>query len=122
MRKETYDLMLIDEANSALDARGKHYLLRIRLRLPRVKCSRNPVLSPFSGQRELFRGLVQQPGHGTIIFVTHRLEALQWADKVVVIEDGQIAAVGTPQETSAEVCRVFDLSKDDKYGYVRYLS
>jgi len=90
MRKETYDLMLIDEANSALDARG---------------------------QRELFRGLVQQPGHGTIVFVTHRLEALQWADKVVVIEDGQITAFGTPQETSAEVCRVFDLSKDDKYGY-----
>jgi hypothetical protein len=26
MRKETYDLMLIDEANSALDARGKSSL------------------------------------------------------------------------------------------------
>ena len=69
------------------------------------------------GQRGLFQGLVEQPDHGTIIFVTHRLEALQWADKVVVIEDGQITAFGTPQETSAEVCKVFDLSKDDKYGY-----
>lgn len=65
------------------------------------------------GQRELFRGLVDQPSHGTIIYVTHRLDALQWADKVAIIEEGHITAFGTPKETEQDVRRVFDLSKDD---------
>ena len=67
----------------------------------------------YTGQRELFRGLVEEPNHGTIIFVTHRLEALQWADKVAVLEEGLITAFGTPLETQEDVRRVFELSKDD---------
>jgi len=85
MRADTYDLMLVDEANSALDLRG---------------------------QRELFQGLVDRPNHGTIVFVTHRLDALQWADKVAVVEDGRISAFGTREETAPDIRRVFGL-KDD---------
>lgn len=85
MRANSYDLMLVDEANSALDMRG---------------------------QRELFQNLVEQPNHGTIVYVTHRLEALQWADKVALMEDGQITAFGTRDETSADIRRVFGLKED----------
>jgi len=85
MRANSYDLMLVDEANSALDLRG---------------------------QRELFQSLVEQPNHGTIVYVTHRLEALQWADKVALMEDGQITAFGTRDETSADIRRVFGLKED----------
>jgi ABC-type protease/lipase transport system fused ATPase/permease subunit len=76
--------MLIDEANSALDMKG---------------------------QRELFEGLCNDPSHGTIIFVTHRLEALEWADKVAVLENGRITAFGTVTETRADVCRIFDITE-----------
>ncbi|KAF8313494.1 P-loop containing nucleoside triphosphate hydrolase protein [Clavulina sp. PMI_390] len=85
MRKNSYDLMLIDEANSALDQKG---------------------------QRELFENLCKQPNHGTIIFVTHRLEALQWADKVAVVEDGRVTAFGTPSQTKQHVSRIFELDPE----------
>lgn len=65
-----------------------------------------------AGQRDLFQSLVNDPSHGTIIFVTHRLEALRWADKVAVLEEGRITAFGTPDETQAEISRVFGLEDD----------
>jgi len=85
MRADSYDLMLVDEANSALDLRG---------------------------QRELFQNLVRQPNHGTIIYVTHRLEALRWADKIALMEDGRITAFGSRDETRADIRRVFGLKED----------
>lgn len=99
--------MLIDEANSALDARGTSFP-------PGIPRSRDSLADYAAlGQRELFRGLVEEPDHGTIVFVTHRLEALQWADKVAVLEDGLVTAFGTPLEIQGDVRRVFELSKDD---------
>ncbi|KAF8342027.1 P-loop containing nucleoside triphosphate hydrolase protein, partial [Cantharellus anzutake] len=86
MRANTCDMMLIDEANSALDV---------------------------CGQRQLFQGLTKRPGHGTIIFVTHRLDALQWADKVAVMENGTITAFGTSSQVISDIRRVFELQDDD---------
>ncbi len=86
MRVNTYDLMLIDEANSALD---------------------------LCGQRQLFQGLTERPGHGTIVFVTHRLDALQWADKVAVMENGTITAFGPVPHVISDIRRVFELDNDD---------
>lgn len=84
MRKDSYDLMLVDEANSALDQRGQH---------------------------ELFENLVKDPDHGTIIFITHRLEALQWADRVAIMENGRISAIGTREDMAPNIRRVFEVEK-----------
>lgn len=85
MRSQTCDLMIVDEANSALDIKG---------------------------QREFFKRLVNRPDHGTIVYVTHRLESLHWADKVAVVENGRIIAFGTPAETATAINSAFGVRED----------
>lgn len=64
-------LLILDEATSALDQATEHLFWK-RLR--------------------------ENIGDMTVIFITHRLANIQHADKVVVMRDGQIEAVGPPPE------------------------
>jgi ABC-type multidrug transport system fused ATPase/permease subunit len=65
------EVLVLDEATSALDA-GTERLLWKRLR--------------------------ENLGEMTVIFITHRLSNLQFADKVVVMNDGRAETVGEPSE------------------------
>lgn len=67
------DLLLLDEATSAIDARTEESLIRYLV----SRCHRN-------GQ--------------TLLFVTHRLQWLQYFDEVWLIENAQLALRGTHSE------------------------
>jgi ABC-type multidrug transport system fused ATPase/permease subunit len=75
MRADTADLFLVDEGNSQLDSKA---------------------------QNDFFRELVAREDRGTIIFVTHRLDAVKWADKVALVEGGTITEFGRPEELLAK--------------------
>lgn len=45
--------------------------------------------------------MVDADGTVTAVWVTHRLEELEYADAVSVMEDGRIKVTGTPQEARA---------------------
>jgi energy-coupling factor transport system ATP-binding protein len=68
------------------------------------------LLDPES-QRELIdqvRDLVDQEGL-TVLWVTHRLEELEWADGAVILDQGQIKAQGSPTQIRRELERLFGL-------------
>ena len=53
------------------------------------------------GQRSVLdavRAVVDGPRRVTALWVTHRLEELQWADSASFIEGGQVRLTGSPQE------------------------
>jgi ABC-type protease/lipase transport system fused ATPase/permease subunit len=50
------------------------------------------------GNEALGATLAQLKGKATVVMVTHRLEALAQADKMIVIEDGRSTAFGTPAD------------------------
>ena len=64
-------IVILDEATSAVDPESKRLIQQ--------------ALAEFCARR-------------TTLVVTHRLETLQWVDRVVVLEGGRIEAVGTPEE------------------------
>ncbi len=64
-------IVILDEATSAVDPESKRLIQQ--------------ALAEFCAGR-------------TTLVVTHRLETLQWVDRVVVLEGGRIEAVGTPEE------------------------
>ncbi|MGF1575304.1 MAG: energy-coupling factor ABC transporter ATP-binding protein [Cyanophyceae cyanobacterium] len=68
------------------------------------------LLDPES-QQELIdqvRDLVDQEGL-TVLWVTHRLEELGWADGAVILDQGQIKAQGSPTQIRRELGRLFGL-------------
>lgn len=67
-------ILLLDEPTSALDAGSEQQVL--------------------AGLQEHVRGK-------TVVLITHRAEALQLAERVVLLADGEIAELGTPQEAFA---------------------
>lgn len=73
-------LLLLDEATSALDANAEAALLTT---LQRIRTGPGPVPR-------------------TIIFVTHRLPAVQHADHIFVLDQGQLLAQGTHPELLAQ--------------------
>ncbi|MEN9270938.1 MAG: ATP-binding cassette domain-containing protein, partial [Thermostichales cyanobacterium HHBFW_bins_127] len=50
------------------------------------------------------RRLVDEQGI-TVLWITHRLEELPWADQVVILEQGQITAQGSPQALAQRLTR-----------------
>ncbi len=64
-------IFLLDEATSQIDLQSEHYI--------------HQALKKFVGGR-------------TTIMVTHRLSAIQLADRVVVMQDGQVQFVGTHED------------------------
>ncbi|KAG8898469.1 hypothetical protein FRB99_007421 [Tulasnella sp. 403] len=67
------DLLVLDEASSQLDAHAQHALF-------------TRLLSP------------SNRGKRTIVFITHRLSTVRWADKVAFFDDGKVSEFGTHEE------------------------
>lgn len=61
-------IMLLDESTSALDA---------------------------PAERQIFLNLAKSFRDQTIVFITHRLSAVKWADRIVVLDQGRIREQGT---------------------------
>jgi ATP-binding cassette subfamily C protein len=83
-------LLVMDEATSALDAES---------------------------EAEIQRALDSMRGKVTVVLIAHRLNTIQHADKVILIEDGQVRDSGTFKELIARnrsVERVVDLMKVEK--------
>jgi ATP-binding cassette subfamily C protein len=83
-------LLVMDEATSALDAES---------------------------ESEIQKALDSMRGRVTVVLIAHRLNTIQHADKVILIEDGQVRDSGTFKELIARnrsVERVVDLMKVEK--------
>ena len=68
------DLLVLDEPTSALDG---------------------------DSEAAIQRTLEELKGHVTMVVVAHRLSTLSICDRLVVFQDGRVAAVGTPEELMA---------------------
>ncbi|KAG8966529.1 hypothetical protein FRC03_011759 [Tulasnella sp. 419] len=73
MRPEA-DLVVLDEASSQLDAHA---------------------------QNGVFGNVVKERGSRTILFITHRLSTVKWADKVAFFDKGTITEFGSHEELMA---------------------
>jgi ATP-binding cassette subfamily C protein len=83
-------LLVMDEATSALDAES---------------------------EAEIQKALDAMRGKVTVVLIAHRLNTIQHADKVILVEDGQVRDSGTFKELIARnpsVERVVDLMKVEK--------
>jgi ATP-binding cassette subfamily C protein len=83
-------LLVMDEATSALDAES---------------------------EAEIQKALDAMRGRVTVVLIAHRLNTIQHADKVILVEDGQVKDSGTFKELIARnpsVGRVVDLMKVEK--------
>jgi ATP-binding cassette, subfamily B, bacterial PglK len=83
-------LLVMDEATSALDAES---------------------------EAEIQKALDEMRGKVTVVLIAHRLNTIQHADKVILIEEGQVRDSGTFKELVARnpsVERVVDLMRVDK--------
>jgi ATP-binding cassette, subfamily B, bacterial PglK len=83
-------LLVMDEATSALDAES---------------------------EAEIQKALDEMRGKVTVVLIAHRLNTIQHADKVILIEEGQVKDSGTFKEIVARnpsVERVVDLMRVDK--------
>jgi ABC-type bacteriocin/lantibiotic exporter with double-glycine peptidase domain len=49
-------------------------------------------------ERAIFENLCQQFSRQTIIFISHRISALRWVDRIIVLEQGRITEQGTHEE------------------------
>lgn len=67
-------LLLLDESTSALDA---------------------------PSERRIFEGLAHYFTNQTILFISHRISALKWVDRIVVLNDGIVEDQGTHEELIA---------------------
>jgi ATP-binding cassette subfamily C protein len=84
-------LLVMDEATSALDAES---------------------------EAEIQRALVQMRGKVTVVLIAHRLNTIQHADKIVLIEKGQVKDQGTFRELTnrnSSVQKIVELMRVDGY-------
>ncbi|MDO5800518.1 MAG: energy-coupling factor transporter ATPase [Coriobacteriia bacterium] len=71
------EILILDEASAMLDPRGRKGLMRV------------------------VRSLNDQGM--TVVMITHFMEEAALADRVIVLDEGQVARVGTPQEVLVDV-------------------
>ena len=71
------EILILDEASAMLDPRGRKGLMR--------------VVRSLNGQ-----GM-------TVVMITHFMEEAALADRVIVLDEGKVARVGTPQEVLVDV-------------------
>jgi subfamily B ATP-binding cassette protein MsbA len=84
------DFLMMDEATSALDAES---------------------------ESEIAKALDQMRGKVTVVLIAHRLNTVQHADKVFLIEEGQVTDQGTFQELikrNPSIDRLVQLMKVDE--------
>ena len=74
------------------------------------------MLDP-NGRKEVIRTVraLNEVEEVTVILITHYMEEVVWADKVIVMDDGRIALDGTPKEvfTQVEPLRTMGLTVPD---------
>lgn len=61
-----------------------------------------------AGQRsvlEAVRRLVDGPRRVTALWITHRLEELQWADAVSMMQDGNVVLTSSPKQVMRRIRR-----------------
>lgn len=90
--------IVFDEATAMLDPAGRKQIVQIAKRLQREK------------------GM-------TILYITHHMDEVLEADRVYVMRDGSVAAVGTPQQifSQEELLKDCGLTLPPLYQYVRFL-
>ena len=71
-------IIILDEATSMLDPRGRHEI--------------NELVRDLKKEREM-----------TILSITHDIEEAKNADKIILLNEGQIISIGTPQEILSQV-------------------
>ena len=71
-------IIILDEATSMLDPRGRHEI--------------NELVRDLKKEREM-----------TILSITHDIEEAKNADKIILLNEGQIISIGTPQEIFSQV-------------------
>lgn len=71
-------IIILDEATSMLDPRGRHEI--------------NELVRNLKKEREM-----------TIVSITHDIEEAKNADKIILLNEGQIIMVGTPKEILSQV-------------------
>ena len=71
-------IIILDEATSMLDPRGRHEI--------------NELVRDLKKEREM-----------TILSITHDIEVAKNADKIILLNEGQIISIGTPQEILSQV-------------------
>lgn len=106
LRKASADVF-VNELEGGLDAHMGKKLLSIgqqqRLSLARALLTNAPVLLmdevtsslDYANEQAIYRTLLKLKGQCTILMVAHRLWIAPYADKVVVMKEGQIVETGT---------------------------
>lgn len=59
-------------------------------------------------------GIKALPYHPTVFIVSQRTASIQYADKIIVLDDGEIAGIGT-HETLMKTCRVYQEIYESQY-------
>jgi len=62
-------------------------------------------------ERELLRGVLEYMSGATVLFVTHRLNTVECADQVLLLEKGGVATVGTHAELLSNAGAYLDLQE-----------
>ena len=71
------------------------------------------MLDP-NGRKEVIRTVraLNEVEEVTVILITHYMEEVVWADKVIVMDDGKIVMQGTPREIFSRVDELKKYSLD----------
>ena len=83
-------VLVLDEPSSSLDVRGRRSVMKVVEKLRGVGC--------------------------TVVHVTHFMDEALGADRVMVLDHGHIALVGTPQEVFSHVEEVRDLGLEEPFA------
>lgn len=83
-------VLVLDEPSSSLDVRGRRSVMKVVEKLRGVGC--------------------------TVVHVTHYMDEALGADRVMVLDHGHIALVGTPQEVFSHVEEVRDLGLEEPFA------
>lgn len=92
---------LVDEAGLRFSGGERH-----RIALARILLKNTPIVlldEPTVGldpvtEQNLLETLMHELDDKILIWITHHLKGIEYADKVIFIEDGQIEMIGSPQE------------------------
>ncbi|GMO11844.1 MAG: lipid A export permease/ATP-binding protein MsbA [Treponemataceae bacterium] len=105
LKHKSCEIIVFDGSFSALDSETEKQVT-------------SSIFSQFGGSGDSDSGNSMEENAKTIIIVSHRVSALQNADKIIVMQDGKIAEAGTPQELErnkrsifAETARMQSLEK-----------